>query len=80
MYYKHMTIVNDDSSVVSKWSFKLIDGARGVIHKRHMFIIQATTVSLILEKHELKILTQSLNSVNSFCLSSFGPLKKIIYL
>ncbi len=35
-------IVNDDSSVVIKWSFKLIDAARGVIYDRHMFIVQAT--------------------------------------
>jgi len=37
-----MTIVNDDSSVVIKWSSKLIDIARGVIYDRHMFIVQAT--------------------------------------
>jgi hypothetical protein len=42
LYYKHMTIVNDDSSVVSEQSFQLIDDARGVIYDRHMFIIQAT--------------------------------------
>ncbi len=39
---KHMTIVNDDSSVVSVQSFQLIDNARGIIYNRHMFIIQAT--------------------------------------
>jgi hypothetical protein len=37
-----MTIVNDESSVVSEQSFQLIDDARGVIYDRHMFIIQAT--------------------------------------
>jgi hypothetical protein len=42
LYYKHMTIVNDNSSVISKWSSKLIDDARGVIYDHHMFIIQAT--------------------------------------
>ncbi len=42
LYYKHMTIVNDDSSVVIKGSFKLIDTARGVIYDHHMFIVQAT--------------------------------------
>ncbi len=36
-----MMIVNDDSSVIIKWSFKLIDTARGVIYDRHMFIVQA---------------------------------------
>ncbi len=44
LYYKHMTIVNDDSSVVSEQSLKLIDDARGVIYDRHMFIIQATMI------------------------------------
>jgi hypothetical protein len=37
-----MMIVNDESSVVIKWSFKFIDTARGVIYDRHMFIVQAT--------------------------------------
>ncbi len=44
LYYKHMTIVNDDSSVVSGQSFKLIDDAGGVIYDRHSFIIRATGV------------------------------------
>ncbi len=42
LYYKHVSIVNDDSSVVSKWSFKLIDDPRVVIYSCHRFIIQAT--------------------------------------
>ena len=42
LYYKHMMIVNDAFSVVSKWSSKLIDDARVVIYDRNMFIIQAT--------------------------------------
>jgi len=42
LHYKYMTIVNDDSSIVIKWSFKLIDSARGVIYDRHMFTVQAT--------------------------------------
>jgi hypothetical protein len=41
LYYKHMTIVNDDSRLVIKRSFKLIDAARSVIHDRHIFIVQA---------------------------------------
>ncbi len=41
-YYKHMTIVNDDSSVINMWSFKLIDGPRVVTYNRHKFIMQAT--------------------------------------
>ncbi len=37
-----MTIVNDDSSIISVLSFFLIDDARGIIYDRHMFIIEAT--------------------------------------
>jgi hypothetical protein len=40
-----MTIVNDASSGIIKWSFKLIDAARGVIYDCHVFIIQATGVT-----------------------------------
>jgi hypothetical protein len=42
LYYKHMTIVNGDSSIISKWSFKLIDDARVVIYDHNMFIKQST--------------------------------------
>jgi hypothetical protein len=42
LYYNHVTMVNDDSSVVSKWSFKLIDNPRVVIYDHHKFLIQAT--------------------------------------
>ncbi len=46
LYYKHMTIVKYDSSVVSKWSFKLIDDTSVIIYDRNMFIIQATGGSM----------------------------------
>ncbi len=42
LYYKHMMIVNEDSSIVSEQSFLLIDDVRGIIYDRRMFIIQAT--------------------------------------
>ncbi len=42
LYYKHVMIVNDVSSVVSKWSIKLIDDPSIVIYDRNRFIIQAT--------------------------------------
>jgi hypothetical protein len=35
-------IVNDDSSIISKWSFKLIDNARVIIYDPIRFVIQAT--------------------------------------
>ncbi len=34
--------INDDSSIINKWSLKLIDNPRVVIYDRHMFIVQAT--------------------------------------
>jgi hypothetical protein len=48
-----MTIVNDDSSIVIKCSFKLIDDARVVIYDRHVFIVQPTGVSLLIDINTL---------------------------
>jgi hypothetical protein len=42
MYYKPMTIINDDSRVVNKLEASLTDNARVVIYNHHMFIVQAT--------------------------------------
>jgi hypothetical protein len=42
LYYKPITIVNADSSVVNKLEISLIDNTRVVIYDRHMFIVQAT--------------------------------------
>ncbi len=46
LYYKHVTIVTDDSSIVNKWGFNLIDDARVVIYDLNRFIIQATDLHL----------------------------------
>jgi hypothetical protein len=45
LYYKHLTIVNYDSSFINKFGASLTDDARVVIYDRHMFIVQATGVS-----------------------------------
>jgi hypothetical protein len=45
MYYKTMTIINDDSGVVNKLETSLTDNARVIIYDHHMFIVQATDVS-----------------------------------
>jgi hypothetical protein len=45
-YYKPITIVNDDSSVINKLETSPIDNARVVIYDHHMFIVQATGVNL----------------------------------
>jgi hypothetical protein len=42
LYYKPMTIVNDDSRVVNKLEASLTDDARVIIYDCHMFIVQAT--------------------------------------
>jgi hypothetical protein len=42
LYYKPITIVNDDSSIVNKLETSLIDDARVIIHDHHMFIVLAT--------------------------------------
>jgi hypothetical protein len=41
MYYKHITIVSDDSSTVNEFETSLTDDARVVIYYRHMFIVEA---------------------------------------
>ncbi len=45
MYYKPMTIVNDDSRVINKLETSLTDDAKVVFYNRHMFIVQATDVT-----------------------------------
>ncbi len=42
MYYKHVTIINDDSSIIHKLEASLTDDARVIIYVCHMFIVQAT--------------------------------------
>ncbi len=40
LYCKHITIANDDSSVIKKFEASLAEDARVIIY--HMFIVQAT--------------------------------------
>jgi hypothetical protein len=42
LYYKPITIVNDNSNVINKLETSLTDYARVVNYDRHMFIVQAT--------------------------------------
>ncbi len=37
LYYKHMTIINDESSIVNKLGASLTDDARVVIYNRHVY-------------------------------------------
>ncbi len=43
MYYKHVTIVNNDFRIVNKCQASFTDDARDVIYDQHMFIVQAIT-------------------------------------
>ncbi len=59
LYYKPITIINDNSSVINKLETSLIDDARVVIYDRHMFIVQATTLS--------KARNFKINAINACC-------------
>ncbi len=41
LYYKHVTIINDNTSVINKVEASLTDNARVIIYDCHMFIVQA---------------------------------------
>ncbi len=47
LYYKHITIINDDSSIINKIEDSLTDDARVIIYVLHMFIVEATGVNVI---------------------------------
>ncbi len=42
LFYKHITIVNYDFSIINKFTASLNDNARVIIYDCHMFIVQAT--------------------------------------
>ncbi len=46
MYYKPMTIINDDSRVVNKLETSLNNDTRVIIYDRHMFIVHATAKNI----------------------------------
>jgi len=50
LYYKHITIVNDDTSVINKFKASLTDDARVIIYDCHMFIVQATGELILWQK------------------------------
>jgi hypothetical protein len=41
LYYKHVTIVNDDSRIINKFEALLTDDARVITYNHHVFIVQA---------------------------------------
>jgi hypothetical protein len=58
LYYKHVTIVNNNSSIVSKWSFKLTDDPRVVINDRNRFMIQKTDGESLLKRFFFLVVKQ----------------------
>ncbi len=46
LYYKPITIVNDESSIINKLEASLTDDARVIIYDCHMFMVEATVVNL----------------------------------
>ncbi len=57
LYYKHIMIVNYDSSIVNKFRASLTDDARVVIYNCHMFIghwsYYTATVSFLCHKKKI---------------------------
>ncbi len=47
LYYKHLMIVNYDSSIINKFGASLTDDPRVVIYNCHMFLVQATVPLLV---------------------------------
>ncbi len=46
LYYKHIMIVNYNSTIDDKFGASLTDDARVIMYDRHMFIVQATDYGL----------------------------------
>ncbi len=46
LYYKHIMIVNYNSTIDNKFGASLTDDARVIMYDRHMFIVQATDYGL----------------------------------
>jgi hypothetical protein len=44
LYYKHITIVNDNTSIVNKFEASLTDDTRLIIYNRHKFIVKPTGI------------------------------------
>ncbi len=47
LYCKHMVMLNDDSSIINKLGASLTDDARVIIYNHHVFIVQATILTLL---------------------------------
>jgi len=59
LYYKPITIVNDDSTIVNKLKTSLIDNSRVVIYNLHMFIVHVTTSTSLSKQPAHKLNNQA---------------------
>ncbi len=50
LYYKQVTIVNEDSSIINKFEASLTHETRVIIYDHHMFTVQATGHLLAIKK------------------------------
>jgi hypothetical protein len=70
LYYKPMMIAYDDARVVYKLVASLTDDTRVVIYNRHMFIVQATVLTLHQSKLDQKMTGNNrpgANVINFLC-------------
>jgi hypothetical protein len=66
LYYKPITIVNDDSSIVSELEASLIDDAIVVIYDHHMFIVQGTDASAFMANLLSRGIAVKITTLKSF--------------
>jgi hypothetical protein len=81
LYYKHVTIVNDDSRVMNMFEASLTDDARVIICDHHMFIVQEWRIwvgtcppQLYSLSYKLVFIRQTLN-----CLIASLLIKTIVF-
>ncbi len=67
LYYEHITIVNDDSSIISMWQVSITDDTRVIIYDRHMFIIQ--TIGVIYAEGIYIIHIEGLMNIHCRCIA-----------
>jgi hypothetical protein len=61
LYYKPITIVNDDSMVINKLEASLTDDTRVIIYDCHVFIAQATGYSVIINFDTFSVASSTFN-------------------
>ncbi len=78
LYYKPITIVNDDSKIINKLETSLTGDARVVIYNHHMFLVQATN-QLWLYYKPITIINDDSRVINKLETSLTDNARVIIY-